>query len=68
MDDTQKPLRLLSRKEVIERVGRSYPWIWDQMRKGAFPRSREQGGCVAWPEPEIDDYIKNLPVKRLKGE
>ena len=34
-------LRLLSRREVMERVPWSYPKIWDAMRHGEFPRSRQ---------------------------
>jgi predicted DNA-binding transcriptional regulator AlpA len=68
MENTdQEPLRLLTRKEVMARVRRSYPWIWGRMREGTFPRSREQGGGVVWIESEIEAYVRNLPVKKFKG-
>lgn len=60
--------RLLSRLEVMERVGVSYPTIWALMRAGKFPRSRAVGGKPLWLEAEIDRYIINLPIKPLKGD
>jgi hypothetical protein len=33
-----------------------------------IPRGREVGGKIAWVESEIDEWISELPVKKLKGE
>lgn len=63
-----KPERLISKSEVLARVGASYPSIWEWMRQGRFPRSRELGGRVAWLESEINDWIVNRPIRRLKGD
>ena len=60
--------QLLSRREVMDRVGLSYPTIWAWMQKGRFPRSRDVGGKVAWIEAEVDQWIADLPVRRLKGD
>jgi len=60
--------RLLSRQDVMDRVCVSYPTIWQWMRDGKFPRGREIGGKIAWVESEIDKWIADLPVKKLKGE
>jgi len=60
--------RLLFKREVLERVGLTYPTIWAWMQKGKFPRSREVGGKIAWLEGDIDAWIAALPVKRLKGD
>jgi len=65
---TKKPARLLSRREVMERVPVSYPTIWKRMRAGTFPRSREIGGKVCWVESEIEKWIADLPVAKLKGD
>jgi prophage regulatory protein len=65
---TKKPVRLLSRKEVLDRVGLSYPNIWSQMANGKFPRSRSLGGKIAWIESEIDDWIMSRPIVPLKGD
>jgi predicted DNA-binding transcriptional regulator AlpA len=60
--------QLLSRREVIDRVGVSYPTIWTWMRAGKFPRSRIIGGKIAWVEAEIERWIMDLPIKPLKGD
>jgi predicted DNA-binding transcriptional regulator AlpA len=61
-------VRLISKGEVLDRVGVTYPTIWAWMRGGKFPRSRDLGGKIGWIESEIDDWIANLPVRRLKGD
>lgn len=70
ISDSKRPVRLLSRQEVVDRVGVTFPTIWDWMRRGMFPRSRQlgDGGRSAWVESEIEDWIAALPVRRLKGE
>ena len=59
--------RLLSRAEVLDKVGISYPAIWKRMRQGTFPRSVCVGEKVFWIESEIDSWIADLPRRRLKG-
>lgn len=61
-------VRLLSKAEVLERVGRTFPTIWSWMRAGKFPRARDLGGRPAWLESAIDGWIAALPVRRLKGD
>lgn len=61
-------IRLISKPEVLDRVGVSYPTLWAWMREGKFPRSRQLGGKAAWVESEIEDWITALPVRRLKGD
>jgi predicted DNA-binding transcriptional regulator AlpA len=60
--------KLLSKSEVIERVGKSYPTIWAWMRDGLFPRSVVVGSQVAWYAHEIDEWFRTLPRQRLKGD
>ena len=65
--------RLISKPEVLDRVGVTYPTLWEWMRKGRFPRSRELGGKAArgkvcWLESEIEDWIVSRPIRRLKGD
>jgi predicted DNA-binding transcriptional regulator AlpA len=60
--------RLLSKGDVLDKIGITYPTIWKLMREGAFPRSVVVGGKIAWLEHEVDDYIARLPRRRLKGE
>jgi prophage regulatory protein len=61
--------RLLSKGEMLDKVGVSYPTIWKLMRQGAFPRAVVIGGGKnAWLEHEVDEFIANLPRRRLKGQ
>lgn len=61
-------LRLLSKAEVIERVGRTFPTIWLWMQQGKFPRARDLGGRPVWLENEINDWIAALPIRKFKGD
>lgn len=61
-----KKNRLISKGEVLERIGVSFPTLWAWMRVGRFPAAREMGGKVCWIEKEIDDWITNRPVKEYK--
>jgi prophage regulatory protein len=60
--------RLLSKPEVIDRTGVTFPTIWKWMREGKFPRARELGGKSCWLESEVNDWIAKLPVRKLKGD
>jgi predicted DNA-binding transcriptional regulator AlpA len=62
------PLRLLSRKEVCERLGGiSYPTIWEWMRNGRFPKARVlNGGKLGWIESEVEAWILAQPLQELK--
>ena len=66
--DDRAGLQLLSKPEVLDRVGVTYPTLWAWMRQGKFPRSRELGGKAAWIEAEVEAWIAALPVRRLKGD
>ena len=61
-------VRLISKPEVLDRVGVTFPTIWKWMRDGTFPRSRVLGGKVGWIEFEVEAWIASLPVRRLKGD
>ena len=60
-------LRLLSKPEVLDKVGVTFPTIWKMMRGGTFPRARVVGGKSAWLESEIDAWIAALPERRYKA-
>jgi predicted DNA-binding transcriptional regulator AlpA len=61
-------VRLLSKPEVLDRVGFSYPAIWRWMIDGTFPRCREVGGKSMWIASEIEKWIEDRPIRPLKGE
>jgi predicted DNA-binding transcriptional regulator AlpA len=60
--------RLISKPEVLDRVGVTFPTLWAWMRAGNFPRARILGGRTCWLESEIDAWIENRPIRRLKGD
>ena len=61
--------RLLSRKQVLETVGLSYPTLWRMMRECQFPRSVVIGSNrVAWYAAEVDEWLGSRPRRRLKGD
>ena len=61
-------VRLLSKYDVIDRIGVTYVTLWTWMRDGKFPRSRELNGKTTWIESEVDAWIQARPVRRLKGD
>jgi predicted DNA-binding transcriptional regulator AlpA len=38
------------------------------MRAGSFPRARKVGGKSMWRSDDVDAWLENLPVRRLKGD
>ena len=64
--------RLLSRVEVCDLVGLSYPTVWAKMQRGEFPRSVALGthprSGVRWRLSAIEKWIADLPVAPLKGD
>jgi predicted DNA-binding transcriptional regulator AlpA len=62
------PPRLLSKHEVLDVAGCTYPTLWAWMRRGKFPRSRVVGGKSMWLSNEIDAWLEGLPVRPLKGD
>jgi len=64
--------KLISRAEVLQRVGLSYPCLWQMMRDKKFPRSIRLGdgqfSRVAWVEAEVEDWINSRPRQQLLGD
>ncbi len=67
-NDPIEGARLLSKAEVLYRVGVTFPTVWKWMRQGKFPRSRSLDGKSFWLASEIDAWIAALPVRPLKGD
>jgi predicted DNA-binding transcriptional regulator AlpA len=59
-------VRLISKSEVCDKVGKTFPTVWLWMRQGKFPQARDLHGRPAWVESEIDDWIASLPVREYK--
>jgi predicted DNA-binding transcriptional regulator AlpA len=61
-------VRLLDKPTVLAIANCSYPSLWAWMRNGKFPRGRIVGGRSMWLSTEIEDWLNELPVRRLKGD
>ena len=61
-------LRLLSKSEVLDITGVTFPTVWAWMRAGTFPRSRVAGGKSVWRSDEVDAWLGALPLRKLKGD
>ena len=63
-------VQLLTTKQVLKRVGVTYPCLWTWMRDGLFPRSvvlqpDQYNSKVGWHKKEIDAWIKSRPKSVL---
>ena len=61
-------IRLISKAELLEKIGVTFPTIWKWMRAGKFPRGREIGGKTMWIEADVEAWILAQPARRLKGD
>ena len=59
--------RFLSRAEVLDLIGVTYPVIWQWIRDGKFPAAREIGARrVGWLASEVRKWMENCPKRKLK--
>jgi prophage regulatory protein len=59
--------RLLSRAEVCQLMGLSFPTIWKMMCEGKFPRPlRISRNRVAWLRSEVLAHVRNLDRQTYK--
>jgi len=65
---TKLPASLLSRHEIVALSSFTYPWLWQMMRRGLFPRGRIVGGKTMWLSTEVEAWLAELPVRTLKGD
>jgi predicted DNA-binding transcriptional regulator AlpA len=65
---TSRPLRMIDKRQLLERVPISYATVWKWMQNGRFPRSRNLGGKTGWIECEVDNWINARPLAPIKGD
>jgi len=53
--------RLVSRNEMCDILGVTYPTVWKLIKEGRFPRGRYIGQRAFWLLSEIDAFIASLP-------
>jgi predicted DNA-binding transcriptional regulator AlpA len=68
MATNRKTRRFLSKLQVLEKTGRSYPSIWAWMQAGTFPRAREIDNELVWWEDEVDQWMEERPIRLFKND
>jgi predicted DNA-binding transcriptional regulator AlpA len=67
------PIKFLSKKQVLEKVGVSHVTLREYIKLGLFPPPRVLGpgngsrSKIGWIEFEVDTHINNLPKRLPKG-
>jgi len=56
------PLRLLTDKQVAEKLAIGVSTVWRDYRAGVLPRARKYGPSTRWVESDIDEFITRLPM------
>ena|SRR5262245_20271454 len=65
---TEVAERLVHKKELLERTGRSYSHICQLMKQGKFPKPRDFNGRPAWRNSDINAWINNMPERLVRGD
>jgi predicted DNA-binding transcriptional regulator AlpA len=64
-------IRLLSKADMLARVGVSYSSVWNWIIAGTFPPGRAlsdgKRGRIMWVEAEIEAWIASRPVRLPKS-
>ena len=67
-DEVLQGERLLRVHEVLYVTGLSMPTLYRMMREQKFPRPVRLGPkSVAWPESEIDNFVRTRIAERKRG-
>lgn len=65
-------VRLIRLREVLARTGASRSGLYAAIKSGAFPAPvmiLPGGRAIAWPEAEIDDYLRaRIALARRSGD
>ncbi|GAB9246844.1 helix-turn-helix transcriptional regulator [Bradyrhizobium diazoefficiens] len=56
----------LSKKALCEKVGLTFPFIWQMIREGKFPQGRAVGSRTLWVASEIDAWILARPARAYR--
>jgi predicted DNA-binding transcriptional regulator AlpA len=53
----------LTKKALCDKVGLTFPFIWQMIREGKFPEGRAVGSRTLWVASEIDAWILARPAR-----
>ena len=65
-DGDDAAVRLISKSQVVDRVGVCFPTIWGWIRQRRFPHGRSIGGRTMWIEREVEAWILDQPQRSYK--
>jgi predicted DNA-binding transcriptional regulator AlpA len=60
--------RFVHKKELLERTGRSYAFLCEQMKLGKFPKPREDSGRPAWLNSDLNAWMRGSPPRPVRGD
>lgn len=60
--------RFISKLQVLDKTGCSYPSIWAWMQAGTFPRARVINNESFWLESEVDAWMDARPFRQFKND
>ena len=64
----RKPIRVLTQKQVLDRLQVSRPCYLKYEERGEVPRAHTICGKTVYIEHEIDKCILTSPIRKLKGD
>lgn len=64
----RKPVQVLTQKQVLDRLKITVPTLNKYERLGLIPPARKFCGKTVYVEHEIDECVKNSPIRKLKGD
>jgi len=59
--------RLLTRREVLDKIPVTYVTLVKWMEAGTFPHPRQAGGRAMWLEAEVDTWIASLARASIRA-
>ena len=68
LESNNAPLRIVRKRELLNRIGYSEMQIWRLERAGKFPQRIQLGpNSVGWIEGEVEAWIKQRAAERNKA-
>lgn len=60
--------KLIGKHEVLEMVPINYVTLWRRMTEGSFPRCIALGQYNYWKKNEVEAWLAEQPLRRLKHD
>jgi predicted DNA-binding transcriptional regulator AlpA len=60
--------RLILKQEMLDKVKKSYSFVFEEMKRGRFPAAVSLGRQNGWWEDEVNAWLESLPRLELKRD